>query len=210
MYILVLYPWNLEIARCILFDAMRYPPEEHYVFHLDIIDSLVDNVHENLLADFPEIVGIRDEFQCSDCDGIHNVCAVCAEIDACLHGLGFENANATVNCEYANSSFAVLVNSGSKIVNSKKFVSGSASFNSAAVIFYYANSDAVSYAVANSNSTGFVFASSDSAHSSYENSAAKNSNFGNFNSSSDNYAAVVKIDSVYRFLISVGLVVKFL
>ena len=29
---------------------------------MDIIDSLVDDVHEALLADFPEIIGIRDEF----------------------------------------------------------------------------------------------------------------------------------------------------
>ena len=67
-----------------LFDAMRYPLQEHFIFHLDIIDSLVDNVHEQLLADFPEIVGIRDEFQCSDRDGIHHVCAICAKIKA--HG----------------------------------------------------------------------------------------------------------------------------
>ena len=43
---------------------------------MDIIDSLVDDVHEALLADFPEIISIRDEFQCFDCDGIHNLCAV--------------------------------------------------------------------------------------------------------------------------------------
>ena len=38
-----------------LFDAMRYPLEEHSVFHLDIIDWLVDDVHENLLAEFPKL-----------------------------------------------------------------------------------------------------------------------------------------------------------
>ena len=32
-----------------LFDAMRYPPKEHSVFSLDNIDSLVDDVHENML-----------------------------------------------------------------------------------------------------------------------------------------------------------------
>ena len=44
-----------------LFDAMRYPPEEHSIFYLDIINSLVDDVHETLLANFLIIVSIRDE-----------------------------------------------------------------------------------------------------------------------------------------------------
>ena len=76
-----------------LFDAMRYPPEEHFVFHLDIFDSLVEDVHENLLVDFPKIVGIRDEFKCSDCDGVQALCAVCVKIDACLHGFDFIHSN---------------------------------------------------------------------------------------------------------------------
>ncbi|XP_027351173.1 uncharacterized protein LOC113862282 [Abrus precatorius] len=75
-----------------MFEAMRYPPEEHSIFHIDIIDSLVDNVHEHLLDDFPEIIGFKNEFQCSDCDGIHQNCAVCAEIDVCLHDSNFENS----------------------------------------------------------------------------------------------------------------------
>ena len=75
-----------------LSDAMKYPPEDHSVFHLDIVDSLVDEVHENLLADFPEILGIGDEFQCADCDGINDLCAVCSEIDACIHGSDLEKS----------------------------------------------------------------------------------------------------------------------
>ena len=45
-----------------LFDAMRYPPEEHSIFRLDIIDSLIDDVHAGILVEFLEIVGIRDDF----------------------------------------------------------------------------------------------------------------------------------------------------
>ena len=86
---------------------MRYPPEENFVFHLDIIDSLADDVHENLLDDFLKIVGIRDEFQCADCDGIHNVCAICAEIDACLHGLDSKNFNSAA-LNSVNSSFDLI------------------------------------------------------------------------------------------------------
>ena len=40
-----------------MFDAMRirYPLEEHSVFHLNIIESLVDDVYASLLLEFPEL-----------------------------------------------------------------------------------------------------------------------------------------------------------
>ena len=93
-------------------SRIRYPPEEHSIFHIDIFDSLVDNVHEILLADFPEIISIRDEFQCFDCDGIHDICAVCAEIDACLHDSDFGKFYSAdlhaVNSGSKNSIFACI------------------------------------------------------------------------------------------------------
>ena len=86
---------------------------------MDIIDSLVDDVHEALLADFPEIIGIKDEFQCFDYDGIHDLCAVCAEIDACIHGLDSNlhaansdlktaaTVSACVDCDRSVSAFLI-------------------------------------------------------------------------------------------------------
>ena len=34
-----------------------------------------------MLVECPEILGIKDDFECSDYDGIHDLCAVCAEIE---------------------------------------------------------------------------------------------------------------------------------
>ncbi|XP_027362545.1 uncharacterized protein LOC113870144 [Abrus precatorius] len=100
-----------------LHDAMRYPLEEHSVFHLDIIDTLVDDMHANLCAEFPEIVGIRDHFQCSDCDGIHDLCAVCAKFNACIYGSKFaQNFSEELHADLgvirtdSNSNFAVVEN----------------------------------------------------------------------------------------------------
>ena len=69
-----------------LFDAMRYRPKENSIFCLHIIYSLVDDVDASLLAKFLKIVGIRDDFECPDCDGIHDMCTVYFEIATCLHG----------------------------------------------------------------------------------------------------------------------------
>ena len=34
-----------------------------------------------MLAKCPEILGVKDDFECSNCDAIHDLCAVCAEIE---------------------------------------------------------------------------------------------------------------------------------
>ena len=97
-----------------LCDAMTYPPEEHSIFHLASPNSLVDDVHANLLAEFPEIVGIRDDFECPDCYEIHDLCTVSAEITAYLHGDNFAcsisvcvDSNDSFNFDHsANSNYA--------------------------------------------------------------------------------------------------------
>ena len=129
-----------------LFDAMRYPPEEHSIFHLDIIDSLVDDVHENLLVKFPKIVGIRDEFRCSDCDGIHDLCAVCIKIAACLHGSNFVNSDAT-GLESVNFGSAKYDS-----VNYANLISGNADSTHSVLNSVDVNSDSVNSVSADLNS----------------------------------------------------------
>ena len=142
-----------------LFDAMRYPPEEHSIFHLDIIDSLVEDVHENLLAEFPEIVGIRNEFTCSECDGANELCAVCAEIDACLHGGDFVHSN-SVSSGSINSISVVLPSASSVFI-----YSNSATSDSAILHFVISNSINFDSIVAVSTYSSPVFAISDSVNS---------------------------------------------
>ena len=38
--------FNGEIIRFNIFEAMRYPSDVHYVFNMDIIDSLVQQAYE--------------------------------------------------------------------------------------------------------------------------------------------------------------------
>ena len=46
---------------------MKYPLEDHSVFHFDVIDLLVDDIHADMLAEFPEIVGYSDSIACDTC-----------------------------------------------------------------------------------------------------------------------------------------------
>ena len=56
-----------DIIQFNIFDAMKYPLEDHSVFHFDVIDLLVDDMHADMLAEFPEIVGYTDSIACDTC-----------------------------------------------------------------------------------------------------------------------------------------------
>ncbi|XP_061347544.1 uncharacterized protein LOC133293048 [Gastrolobium bilobum] len=43
-----------------IFDAMKYPREEHYVFCIDIIDEMVDDIFVDLIAEYPEFSSFLD------------------------------------------------------------------------------------------------------------------------------------------------------
>ncbi|GAU52014.1 hypothetical protein TSUD_418260, partial [Trifolium subterraneum] len=81
-----------DIIQFNIFDAMKYPIEDHSVFHLDILDMMVDEMHVELLDEFPEIVGYDDNFVCHDCDTCSKkfpdkqnvMCDACAEISTFL------------------------------------------------------------------------------------------------------------------------------
>ena len=53
-------------------------------------------MHASLLLEFPEIVGITDDFECFDCDDIHDLCTVWFEIVAWLKGSDFLFSDSTV------------------------------------------------------------------------------------------------------------------
>ena len=62
-----------------------------------------------------KIVGLRDEFNCSDCGGIHDLYAVCAEIVACLHGSNSANSDyIDLNSTQSNSAHLNSASSNSK------------------------------------------------------------------------------------------------
>ena len=97
-------------------------------------------MHENLLPKFPEILRIRYEFQFSDYDSIHDLCVVCAKIDACLHNSNsahfdsiFPISNSAASIS-SNSVCTISVFSYSAILNSKIV-------NSACPVSACANSD---------------------------------------------------------------------
>jgi hypothetical protein len=89
-----------DIINFNIFDAMKYPIEDHSVFHLDILDMMVDEMHDELLDEFPEIVGYDDNFVCHDCDACSKLfpdkqnvmCDACAENSSYVNGvLNIEN-----------------------------------------------------------------------------------------------------------------------
>jgi hypothetical protein len=81
-----------DIIQFNIFDAMKYPIKDHSVFQLDILDMMVDEMHVELLDEFPEIVGYNDIFVCHDCDACSKLfsdkqnvmCDACAEISTFL------------------------------------------------------------------------------------------------------------------------------
>ncbi|XXG68555.1 hypothetical protein AAC387_Pa06g1613 [Persea americana] len=65
---------------------MKHPMEEHSVFHIDLIDDLVNNSYADLCEEFPEIADFGDSMcgdLCASCDGDKS-CSVCSEISAFL------------------------------------------------------------------------------------------------------------------------------
>ncbi|PNX70711.1 hypothetical protein L195_g057667, partial [Trifolium pratense] len=64
-----------------LFDSMKHPHEEHYVFALDLFDGLIDDeCADEFINDFPSIAGFDDTFTCQDCTNIE-ICSVCAKLN---------------------------------------------------------------------------------------------------------------------------------
>jgi hypothetical protein len=71
---------------------MKYPIEDHSVFHLNILDTMTDEMNVDLLDEFPEIIGYNDSFVCHDCDTCSKLfpdkqnvmCDACAEISTFL------------------------------------------------------------------------------------------------------------------------------
>ena len=78
-------------AQFCLSDAMKHPPEEHSVFSVDVIDSLIDEVFVGLTGNFDELVRMVPECECANCDGTTSFCGECATIDASLTEQHFEN-----------------------------------------------------------------------------------------------------------------------
>eukprot|EP00268_Persea_americana_P047341 TRINITY_DN4927_c0_g1_i2.p1 TRINITY_DN4927_c0_g1~~TRINITY_DN4927_c0_g1_i2.p1 ORF type:complete len:224 (-),score=45.43 TRINITY_DN4927_c0_g1_i2:782-1453(-) len=75
-----------SIVRFNILDAMKHPMEEHSVFHIDLIDDLVNNSYADLCEEFPEIADFGDSMcgdLCASCDGDKS-CSVCSEISAFL------------------------------------------------------------------------------------------------------------------------------
>jgi len=66
---------------------MRHPTEEHFVFHVDIIDDVVDGVDicTNLLFNFSDFYDF--DFGSFDyaCDYSAVVCSICVEISFSIH-----------------------------------------------------------------------------------------------------------------------------
>ena len=76
-----------SIVRFNILDAMKHPVEEYSVFHIDVIDDLVEEIQSSLYEKFPELCDLDDSavcFSCDQCDGV--LCLQCAEIDAFLIG----------------------------------------------------------------------------------------------------------------------------
>ena len=85
-----------SIVRFNILNAMKHPVEEHSVFHIDIIDDLVEEVHNNLNEEFPELCGMdgsMDCFFCYQCNGVE-LCSQCAKMDTFLMGDELESPNA--------------------------------------------------------------------------------------------------------------------
>lgn len=63
---------------------MKYPMEKHYVFHIELLSELVDDIYSNLFsADFPSLSNFDDTYYCDSCIDT-NLCFVCAEIEVAL------------------------------------------------------------------------------------------------------------------------------
>ena len=64
-------------------DAMKHPSEDHSVFHIDMLDDLVDEHLLEFLHDsnFPLLT---DSFTCTACSD-SEMCAVCSEIESYMH-----------------------------------------------------------------------------------------------------------------------------
>lgn len=66
-----------------ILDAMKHPVQENFVLHLDVIDDLVEEVHDTLYEEFPKLIGFGDLADCFSCDDVE-LCAKCAEMDEYL------------------------------------------------------------------------------------------------------------------------------
>ena len=55
-----------------ILNALKHPMKEHSMFHIDIIDDLVEEVHSSLNEEFPKLCGMDDSmdyFFCNQCNG---------------------------------------------------------------------------------------------------------------------------------------------
>ena len=92
-----------SVVRFNILDAMKHPMEDHSVFHIELLEDLVDDSLSELLdIDFPSLSDFDDTYTCDTCTE-SEICSVYAEIAACLQGdfyyvgyTGSENFDAVV------------------------------------------------------------------------------------------------------------------
>ncbi|XP_061359754.1 uncharacterized protein LOC133303794 [Gastrolobium bilobum] len=65
-----------------IFDAMKFPREEHSIFYMDVIDEMMDDISTDLTAEYPELSSLLDSALSCDCTDSSN-CTACAEIALC-------------------------------------------------------------------------------------------------------------------------------
>ncbi|XP_020209331.2 uncharacterized protein LOC109794285 [Cajanus cajan] len=71
-----------NIVKFNILDAMKHPREEHSVFHIDLLDDLVDcYAHDHLCIEFPDIHDLDDTINCHSCINNKSECAACTEIE---------------------------------------------------------------------------------------------------------------------------------
>lgn len=71
------------IAKFNIFDAMKHPLEENYVFYIKLLCELVDDTYYKLLSIFPSISDFDDIYSCDACTNTR-LCSIFAEIEVSL------------------------------------------------------------------------------------------------------------------------------
>ena len=76
-----------DVVHFNIFQAMRHPVEEHFVFLVDIINDAVDSVNicTNLFFDFYDFDLGSFDCNCDNSDEFATVCSICVEISSAIH-----------------------------------------------------------------------------------------------------------------------------
>lgn len=75
--------FGVIIEKFNIFDAMKHPMKEHFVFHIDLLYELVDDTYSEFSTDFQSLYDFDDTYSCDSCTDT-NLCSVYAEIDTSL------------------------------------------------------------------------------------------------------------------------------